>query len=162
MTSTQTSFMNTITKHLPMIEKVLLITLAIGLILTVVKIDSMVTTVALFGLCFTFFLYAYQPAKIIGQGDEQVGFSELLALAIIPKVLWISLAITTLGIAFYIVDMGNERYKQMLLIGGITIGFAIVLLVGFLVTGVKHINTVTPILLRAVPLFIVAMYILFK
>jgi len=81
---------------------------------------------------------------------------------IVPKVLWISSAISALGIAFYLFDFGNDGYKRLLMIGGLTIGIGTLLLVVFLASGVKHIKTVTPILLRAVPLCLVDFYILFK
>jgi len=43
-------FIMTITKHLPLVEKVLLTALAVGTILTIMKIDSTVTRVSLLGL----------------------------------------------------------------------------------------------------------------
>ncbi len=159
---TPTPFIVTITKHLPIVEKVLLTTLAIGAILTVMKIDSTVTRVSLLGLGVTFFLLAYRPTDIPRQEGEQFGFSGLLGLMIVPKVLWISSAISALGIAFYLFDFGNDGYKNMLMIGGLTIGSGTLLLVVFFVSGVKHIKTVTPILLRAVPLCFVDVYILLK
>ena len=164
MTSEQTPtpFIVTITKHLPLVEKVLLAALAIGTILTTMKIDSTVTRVSLLGLGVTFFLLAYRPTDIPRQAGEQFGFSELLGLMIVPKVLWISSAISALGIAFNLFDFGNDGYKQMLMIGGLTIGIGTLLLVVFLISGVKHIKTVIPILLRAVPLCLVDFYILFK
>jgi hypothetical protein len=164
MTSEQTPtpFIVTITKHLPLVEKVLLTALAIGTIMTVMKIDSTVTRVSLLGLGVTFFLMAYRPTDIPRQEGEQFGFSDLLGLMIVPKVLWISSAVSALGIAFYLFDFGNDGYKKMLMVGGLTIGIGTLLLVVFLVSGVKHIKTVTPILLRAVPLCLVDFYILFK
>jgi hypothetical protein len=164
MTSEQTPtpFIVTITKHLPLVEKVLLTALAIGTILTVMQIDSTVTRVSLLGLGVTFFLLAYRPNDIPRQEGEQLGFSDLLGLMIVPKVLWISSAISALGIAFYLFDFGNDGYKQMLMIGGLTIGVGTILLIVFFVSGVKHIRTVLPILLRAVPLCLVDLYILFK
>ena len=164
MTSEQTPtpFIVTITKHLPLVEKVLLTALAIGTILTVMQIDSTVTRVSLLGLGVTFFLLAYRPNDIPRQEGEQLGFSDLLGLMIVPKVLWISSAISVLGIAFYLFDFGNDGYKKMLMIGGLTISIGTILLIVFLVSGAKHIRTVVPILLRAVPLCFVDFYLLFK
>ena len=165
MTSEQTPtpFIVTITKHLPLVEKVLLTTLAIGIILTVMQIDSTVTRVSLLGLGVTFFLLAYRPNDIPRQEEgEQLGFSDLLGLVIVPKVLWISSAISALGIAFYLFDFGNDGYKRMLMIGGLTISIGTILLIVFSVSGVKHLRTVVPVLQRAVPLCLVDFYILFK
>lgn len=164
MTSEQTPtpFIVTITKHLPLVEKVLLTALAIGTILTVMQIDSTLTKVSLLGLGVIFFLLAYRPNDIPRQEGEQLGFSDLLGLMIVPKVLWISSAVSALGIAFYLFDFGNDGYKKMLMIGGLTIGIGTILLIVFFISGVKYIRTVVPILLRAVPLCLVDFYILFK
>jgi hypothetical protein len=81
---------------------------------------------------------------------------------IVPKVLWISSAISALGIAFYLFDFGNDGYKRMLMIGGLTIGIGTLLLLVFFVSGVKHIKIVTPILLRAIPLCLVDFYLMLK
>lgn len=50
----------------------------------------------------------------------------------------------------------------MLLIGELIIGIGTLLLVIFMISGVRHIRLVIPILLRAVPLCLVTFYILFK
>jgi hypothetical protein len=72
---------------------------------------------------------------------------------------------------FYIIDSlefnrfcieNNDGYKKMLTVGGLTIGIGNLLLVVFFTSGVKRINTVTPILLRAVVLRLADFYILFK
>jgi hypothetical protein len=72
---------------------------------------------------------------------------------------------------FYIIDSlefnrfcieNNDGYKKMLTVGGLTIGIGTLLLVVFFISGVKHINTVTPILLRAVALCLADFYILFN
>jgi hypothetical protein len=164
MTSEQTStpFIATITKHLPSAEKVLLAALAIGTVLTITQLDSTVSKVSLLGLAVIFFLLAYRPIEIPKHEGEQFGFSELLGLIIVPKVLWISSAISAVGIAFYLFDFGNDGYKQMLMIGGLSIGIGASLLIVFFVSGVRHIRMVTPILLRAVPLCLVDFYILVK
>ena len=159
---TPTSFSGAITKHLPLVEKVLLTTLVIGTILRVMHLDSSVTKVSLLGLGVTFFLFAYRPNEIPREENEQFGFPDLLVLTIVPKVLWISSAISALGIALYLVDLGNEGYKRLLMIGGMTIGGATVILLFSFAKGVKHLETVTPVLLRAIPLLLVDFYILFR
>ena len=67
------------------------------------------------GLSIVFFLNAFrapdeQETADTGQGP--FGFSDLLGLVIIPKVLWISSSIPTIGILFSIIDTGNNGYKQ--------------------------------------------------
>jgi hypothetical protein len=124
------------------------------------KIDSTLTAVVLLALAVTFFFYTYRSIDIPTQENEQLGFSELLGLMIVPKVLWMSSAISALGISFYLFDFGNNGYKRMLMIGALTIGMGTVLLLFFAISGIKYIKIVLPILLRAVPLFLVDTFLL--
>jgi hypothetical protein len=133
----------------------------VGMILTAMQVDSTITPASLIGLAITFFLFAYRPLDVPYQENEQQGFADLLALMIIPKVLWISTAMSAFGIGFSFFAT-NEGYKNMLLIGGISIAFATLLLGIFTIIGVKHIRVVAPILLRALPLCLVDFYILFR
>ncbi len=159
-TPTPTPLIIRITKHLPLVEKFLLTGLAVGVILTLLKMDTSVTRLTLLGLGVTFFLSAYRPPEIPMQENEKFGFSELLGFMIVPKVLWISCAVSALGIAFYL--GGNEGSKQMLFIGGSSIGIGTFLFLILLLNGVKHIKTVTPVLVRAVPLLLTDVYLFFK
>ena len=163
MTSTQTStpVIARITNHLPLAEKILLTALAVGVILTAMGIDSTVTRVSLFGLGVVFFLSAYRVIDIPEAENQPYGFSALLGLTVVPKVLWISSAISAVGISMWLSDPGHEGFKRMLMIGGLSIGICTVLLLLFLLNGVKHIRLVTPVLLRAIPLFVADMYLMF-
>lgn len=162
MTSARTSLIARIFNYLPLIEKVLLTALAIGIILTIMKMDNTATKFSLIGLAVTFFLSAYRPMEIPRQENEKLGFTDLLALSIIPKTMWISCAISAMGISLYLSQFGNEGYKQMLLIGSSAIGGGAFFLVFFLVSGVKNLNLVTPILFRALPLLAVDIYLFLK
>ena len=162
MTSTSTPLIIRITKHLPLAEKGLLTALLIGAILMILKMDSLVTRVALLGLALTFFLLAYRPADIPRRENDPFGFSELLGWLIVPKVLWISSAVSSLGIAFFLFDFGNDGYKQLLFIGGLSIGIGATVLLILFISGVKHIGVVAPVLLRAIPLAAVDCYLLFQ
>lgn len=162
MTSTPTPLIVRLTKNLHWAERALLIALVLGTMLMYLKVDTGVLSVSLIGLAVVFFLYAYKPIEIVRDEKEQLGFSDLLAVTILPKVMWISSAISTLGLLFYLLDLGNDGYKNILMIGGLTIGIAVVLLTVFLSSGVKNLKMVTPILFRAVPLLLIDLYILFK
>jgi hypothetical protein len=144
----------------PLMEKVLLIALIIGVTLTTMNIDTTVTKVSLLGLAVIFFLMAYRPIDLPEEPDAQYGMPELLGLMIIPKVLWISSAISALGLALYVINLGNEGYRTILMVGGLTIAIATLLLIYFVVTGTRHISRVVPILFRALPLCLVSLYIL--
>ena len=162
MPTTPTPFIVRITQNLHWAERAFLLTLAIGTMLILSKIDSSVLKVSLIGLAVTFFLYAYKPLDIGRDENQQLGFSDLLALTILPKVMWISSAVSTIGILLYLLDLGNDGYKRMLMIGGFTIGISIVLLTIFSVSGVKNIKGIMPVLFRAIPLLLIDCYILFK
>ncbi|MBK8290518.1 MAG: hypothetical protein IPK96_05710 [Flammeovirgaceae bacterium] len=141
-TPTQTPLIVKIAKHLPQVEKVFLAAFILGMILRILHLDSTVLSVSLLGLGVTYFLFGFRPIDIPQQENEKFGFAELLGLMIVPKVLWLSSAISALGIAFYNFDFGNEGYKQMLLIGGLIIGIGTLLLVIFMISGVRHIRLV--------------------
>ena len=151
-----------LTKYIPLIEKILLAALAIGALLAVMQIDTTVASVSLIGLAITYFLSAYRPPSFSQDQSDPFTFRELLALMITPKVLWISSAICAMGIAFYLFNLGNEGYKNMLLIGVMSIGPGTLILFAFLLGRVRYISTVTPVLFRAVPLGLVSLYILFR
>lgn len=163
MISDQTSspLILTLTKYVPLVEKVLLVALTIGIILLVMDMDSSMITISLMGLAATFFLRAYRPTDILRQEDEPFGFSELLGLMIAPKVLWISSAVSAVGIAFSFSTPDNDGYRQMLLIGGLSIASGTIIVGIFWLMGVKQIRTVIPVLFRAIPLCLVDFYMLF-
>jgi hypothetical protein len=145
---------------LPLVEKILLIALAIGIILALLNIDHDVVKLTLLALAAVFFLLTYRPIDLPAKEGEQLGFAELIALNIIPKTLWISSAISAIGIAFYLYNFNGAR--QILIIGAPVIAFDVVLLIIFAVMGTRYMHTAVPVLLRAVPLLIADVYILFQ
>jgi hypothetical protein len=161
-TPAQTPFMALINKNLHWAERLFLIGVAIGAILMLNTLDSSVTKVSLIGLAVTFFLYAYKPIDIPRGEDERFGFSEFFGLTIAPKILWISAAISTFGVFLYFFGAGNKGFKQMLLIGGSTIFIASAILLILLISGVKNLRIITPVLFRALPLLVIDFYIFLK
>jgi hypothetical protein len=149
-------------KLLPYFERVFLATLVIGFILQLLGMEiPILMTIGLGGLGVTFFLNAYRPLDIQTAEGEQMGFNELLGLSIIPKVLWISTAIATIGILFYTLQIGDNGYIKMLHIGGITIITASIAMLILKAIGTKYLNATFPIYFRALPTVIVVAYILF-
>ncbi|WP_331967573.1 hypothetical protein [Ohtaekwangia sp.] len=151
-----------ITKHLPLLERILLTALVIGAMLMLLEISTIVIEVALIGLGVVFFLFAFRPVDLSEQMSKQFGFSELLGLMIIPKVLWISSGISALGIAFSLFHLGNDGYKTLLITGGTTIGVGIgvLLFIIFLTGKNKYLNVVLPVLLRSISLLLMDIYML--
>lgn len=162
MTTPQTPLFFKIIQHLPLVEKILLTGLVAGTILRVLHMGSSVTLVALFGLATVYFLMAYRPIDIPRAEDERLGFPELLGLTILPKVLWLSCSISAVGIGFYLLDLGNDAYRKMLLVGGLTGGIASLILAMLWMQGTKHINFIAPVLIRVVPLCLVDFYLFWR
>lgn len=148
-------------------EKILLTILFIGVILY--KIDfsyqqksEMLIIASLTGLAVLFFLLGYRPLRIERLEDEKVGVMDLLCTTIVPKVLWISNAVLTLGVLFYFFETMSESYRQMLMIGCLTVATGIITLGIGLIQGVKHIKILIPILYRSIPLSIAGVYLLIE
>lgn len=163
MTSEQPKTLSLL-RHLPLLEKIHLGILAVGIILAILNINFLALRIALAGLAVIFFLSAYRPPEEIKEKSENdtFGFSDMLALIIIPKVLWISSAVLATGIALSFFTYGNEGYRQALMVGILSIAVCLILLTFFLVSGVKHLKSVNPILYRAVPALIAAIYFFMK
>lgn len=162
MTAIQTTLIARIVKQLHWIEAFLLTLLGAGAVLTLLNIDaSSILLVSLSGLSIVFFLRAYQPpASAENENTEPSGFKTLLALVIIPKVIWISTSISTVAILFYLMKFERNSYEQMLLIGSSSL-FISLLILGFLsMTELKDFKTLVPVLLRAFPVLILDIYFL--
>lgn len=151
-----------ITEYLPRLERMLLMLLVLGIVMAfLTSVGSLIINIAIAGLALVFFLYAYKPINVNSGDDEKAGMGELLGWAVVPKVLWISCAVSAMGILFFLLRTGNLEYKNMVMIGGFSILVGLVVLGVLQVSGTKHLQVVTPILLRAVPLMIMDFYIFF-
>ncbi len=148
--------------YTPLAEKLLLGVFLAGVILLAAGIDHRIAAWSLVGLAVSFFLMGYLPQDIPVEKDFAQGFRELLALSVIPKVLWIASAISAMGVAFYLMEMPDDRYRRMVMIGGTTIASGTILLVFFMATGVRHVRLVSGVLFRAVPLFALDLYLFLK
>ena len=148
-------------KLLPSLEQICLAILVIGFILQLNGTPiAILIMLGLGGLGVVFFLSAYRPLDVKPQENERMGFNELLGLSIIPKVLWIGSAITVMGILFYMMQIGNGQFLGVLYIGGLTVIIATLILLGLKAIGTKYLNTIFPILFRALPTLLVAAYII--
>jgi hypothetical protein len=147
-------------KFLPLLEKINLAAVFIGIVLQRLNIpgSSMCFLVGLVGLSITFFLMAYVPAEA-PRDDEQQGFPELMAYSIVPKVIYISMSVSVMGILFYLLNI--EGSKNMLLIG-FTGGAVAAAIIGFFLLTLKHSGQLTAILFRALPVLLVTAYFLFQ
>lgn len=150
-------------KYLPVAEQVLLAALIIAMLLNMVSFDSSrIIHACVIGLAIVFFLNAYKPMITQPIESEKFGFNDLLVTAILPKVMWISCAVSAIGILFYIRQYEPQSYRSMLIIGGgsLLIGM---LTAGFFMLGkVKNNETLQAVLLRAIPMLVMDIYIFMK
>src|SRR5690606_25340598 len=96
-----------ITRFAPFIimaEKVLLAAVALGVILLVAGVGYGFLIYSLPVLATAFFLRGYVPLpvpeNVPSDSEEEHGFTQLLALSIVPKVLWIACAVSAVGLTF--------------------------------------------------------------
>lgn len=147
-------------KSLPWLEAIGLVLLVISGMMMLLKMQAQeLLMIALSTLAITFFLKAHRPpAMKIKEGEPQ-GFTSLLSLVILPKVLWIGASVATIGILFWLLHMNGSA--EMLMIGGSTLAFGTVLLGALMMTGTEDLWTAyRPILFRIVPVLLMAIYIL--
>lgn len=118
--------------------------------------------IALSALAAIYFLKAYMPPKQDAPApdakEEKRGFFELLSTTILPKVLWIACSVSVIGLLFYLLNL--EGFKNMLMIGGMTLSIGLLLAVGAMVTGASTGSSNTTALLRVVPLLLIDLYLL--
>lgn len=158
--STPTPPIAKIITFLPITEKIFLSALAIGFVLYSTNIDSQVMKVSALGLSFIFFFSQFVPLEIRYEENEVLGFRELLGCVIAPKILWISCAVSMMGVFLWLLE--SKGYKQMLYIGGTSLAVASFVVIFLTVTGTRHTRVVVPILYRAIPLLVVDLYLFFK
>jgi hypothetical protein len=161
------SFSMHLYKFIDWTEKILLTILFIGVILYKTDYRSqqkseMLIIASLTGLAVLFFLLAYRPLRIERLEDEKLGMMDLLCTSIVPKVLWISNAVLTVGVLFYFFEAMSESYHQTLMIGCLTVGMGIIILGIGIIQGVKHLKILMPILYRSIPLSIAGIYLLIE
>ena len=149
-------------KSTPYQEKLFTATIVLGVLLSYFGMNTnILINISLLGLGMAYFFYVFKESDIEPKDEEEMKFSELLGLSIIPKVLWISSSVSVIGILFHNLDLDYDGYLRLLQIGGstITIGTAVLFVLKF--QGTKYINAAFPILLRTFPILVVVCYILF-
>lgn len=144
-------------KYLPLGEKIFLAGIVIGMLLIYMNIDSNVALVSINGLSAIYFLNAYRPSESVDDGPQ--GFGALLVLSILPKVMWISLSVSLVGITFHVLALAGAM--QMVMIGAISLGAGLLLFLIFVASGAKGIKMNVPMLYRLIPIFLVDLYLLY-
>jgi len=139
-------------------EMLLLAILAVAAVLELLDSKlSILYIISLAGLGLVFFLFAQYPSQSKKDGGSD--FKALLGLTIVPKVLWIATAITTIGILFYL--QGFKGAFNLLGIGVSTIAVCTIILIILRFIKVKGVEQVIPILYRSYPALLAAAYFMF-
>lgn len=158
--------MRNLSAYTTLLEKIFLIGLMAGgvfAILRIEPIDAAVTVVALFGLGLVYFLCAYRPIDMPQEEGKAHGMKELLVFGIVPKVLWISSAVSVIAIALTVLGSDNRGYLQMFFIGAASIAVALVIVLIVSVGQViRSSRSLAPVLFRAIPLLAVDLYFLLR
>jgi hypothetical protein len=121
--------------------------------------------VAMSVLSSVLFLRAYQPpnvppALVENESDRPKGFFDLLGSTIAPKVMWIGSSVTVVGILFSLLKLKGAM--EMLSIGCVMLPITAVLVGIFIVTRPAWAGTVMPPLYRAVPVWLVGVYLFMR
>lgn len=162
MHTPQPSPVNQIIRFRDRLEIVLLSALFIGVILAWTQTNSQVLPTALVALAPVFFISAFLAVAPASSDSQPQGFISLLVSTILPKVMWISCAISAVGIAFHLFHVPSEHYAPMIMIGGTTLLGGTLEVIVFALMRVKQIRVVLPVLYRAIPLLAMDAYILFQ
>jgi hypothetical protein len=161
--TTQTTALSKVAPYFSLLEKIFLAGLVVGLVLIFLNpANGAVIKVSLVGLAITYFLTAFKPIDIPVQADERFEFKDLLTLTILPKVMWISCAISLFGILIYTLQLPHDGHKRLLMTGGSTIVVGLIILDYAALTETKHLKYILPIALRAAPLVVMDFYLLYK
>jgi len=151
-----------LTKYFPFVEKVSLTAFVAGYVLKMLHYPGdEIVIISLSVLSGIYFLSAYTPPPVEDESEEknqQQGFGALLGRTIVPKVLGIGSSVCVIGVLFTIEHYSG--FREMLLIGSTSLAAASLL--GLLTTmnNERARKALSPMLLRAVPLMLIAFYFL--
>jgi len=157
------SFAEKLYKIIGLAERTLLAAAIIALLLNRFEKGNgaQLLALSLGSLAVIYFLRAYQPPQYAEEktqaADQKLGMLDLLLQPTAPKVGWIVCSVATIGILFYL--QGFKGYEQMLLLAGGTMAIVNVMLgIAFL----KGNKQVSQLLMRTLPLCLMALYLLSK
>lgn len=142
----------------PWIERIAFVLLVVAVVLTFIGIPAQeLLMVAMATLSIAFFLNIRIPFETERPGDASWGFREMLTYLVLPKIMWISASVSVIGILFHI--LGLKGALEMLFIGGTSLFFAIGIFGILLLTGSEDLKIYQRILLRIIPVAIIAIYL---
>jgi hypothetical protein len=142
------------------VEQVALLLLFAGALFNILQFPgaSMLLQISLTALASTFLLQAFNPSYIKTVTSEQVDFLTLMGSSILPKVMWISCAVGTVGILFALLHLPGASHQLM--VSCFTIIIALVWFAILRITRPNLTSDLSPVLYRALPIAIASIYLL--
>lgn len=154
------SILKKIYPYFQQIEMALWAGVAVGLLLRLTSIPSeTVLVVSCSSLAVLYFLSTYQT-DVVKTGQEKSGFLDLIYSTIVPKASWMSLAVGSIGILFYVTH--KKGYQEMLQLGLYGTAITTILLFIGMALNKNYSKANIPVLYRTIPLMLVSLYLLWS
>ena len=115
--------------------------------------------ISLTSLAVVYFLNGYKPPSSEQTGEKK-DFTALLSQTILPKVLWISCAVGTIGILFHLLNLPGAQ--QMLMIAAASNAFGVVLFLILSAISSTETQKLAATMYRVVPLLLICGYLLLR
>ena len=136
--------------YLRQAENVILTAVLLDALLILLRYEYKPLTYGLVaGLALVYFLHAFLPPKLAPTENQPVGFNELLAWTILPKVMYIGIAIVTLGILLFYANVQNKGYEKLLTVGCGSLSVSLFLLAILAFNGVKQLHFLRAVVFKA-------------
>ena len=180
-------FDSNIARALKLIEKILLIALLAGIVLYDQSNNLLLLQITLGLLCIIYFLFPFltNTSRFIdidldeldnNDTEEEIDVNKfdeqkidqvpevqfVFSCFILPKILWLSIALSVAGYLSLITFPNNDTYRKLILVGAGTSVIGLSVLVYEIFKGLKDIKFLYPILLRAIPVVLFDLYLLFS
>lgn len=157
----QPSFSGKLFQYLERLELILLAAFAGGLLTRYMGLSASETIImfSLSGLAGVYFLNAYKPPASQPPSEVKKDFVALASQTILPKLLWISSSVCVIGLLFFLLQL--EGHPQQLMVGALASAVGVVLYVILSLMGSKEAEALSPVLYRAIPLLLMALYFLY-
>jgi hypothetical protein len=156
----QKSFVATLYQYLDRLEFILVVVAGASLLALYggIAVANQGIMFSLSGLAGVYFLNAHKPPSQVQEGEKK-DFVALLSQTILPKVMWIGCAVGIIGLLFYLLKL--EGFREMLTIGGAASGLGVVLFGVLSLVNANQMQTLSPVLYRAIPIVLLTSYVLF-
>lgn len=147
-------------KILPWLESLAIVLILITGVLMLLGMPSEELFMVSMGtLAIVYFNNTRIPVELELPDNTALGFRELMAYMILPKIMWLGAAVAIIGILFHVLKLKGAM--EMVLIGGGTLVTALAVLGILFLAGTKELHQpYRRILPRILPVAIAAIYLL--